>query len=294
MQLLRSSCLSRISDRSPAQASPSSHRRASSGKLEDQIDKNVPKGKHTCGQDFFKRHAGKRRRRTGRRRPHPPRSTRPVAPGNTAYQNDSSISGDEAGGRARARGTTSMDAASGNADNGAFDGNGDSRLGLYRSQQRNERKNIAHGRQQRPASATENAENSRADIRQETTSNVSIPRAARGGTPSGAERESPPIARGDAGERPSGRRGNSRGADDGEGGRGGDAVAGEFQRPEGIGRRDSGESMEFPIQSQALPDWADTIKAGIRFLLKIFRLRCTRGCVDILTFSEYSLGGARA
>ncbi|CAM9315039.1 unnamed protein product [Hapterophycus canaliculatus] len=65
------------------------------------------------------------------------------------------------------------------------------------------------------------------------------------------------------GARPDGRRGNSRGAPEGTGhgdGLDGTATVG------GVGgegsRRGSSnsEDMEFPIQSQALPDWADTIK----------------------------------
>lgn len=72
-------------------------------------------------------------------------------------------------------------------------------------------------------------------------------------------RESP-LARDAASARPDGRQDNSRGAAEaGSGSRGGDGLAGEFQRPEELGRRGSSD-MEFPIQSQALPDWADTIK----------------------------------
>lgn len=67
------------------------------------------------------------------------------------------------------------------------------------------------------------------------------------------------------GARPDGRRGNSRGAPEGTGH--GDGLDGTARRG-GVGgggsRRGSSnsEDMEFPIQSQALPDWADTIKVG--------------------------------
>lgn len=87
-----------------------------------------------------------------------------------------------------------------------------------------------------------------------------VKRAGTGGSSIGSSRtgrESPP-ARDVAGARPDGRRGSSRGAEGGAGG-GGDGVAGEFQRPQERGKRET-EDMEFPIQSQALPDWADTIK----------------------------------
>lgn len=67
--------------------------------------------------------------------------------------------------------------------------------------------------------------------------------------------------------RPGGRRGNSRGGAEGTGGSGLEGTARDFQPPAGGGgdsRRESStsEDMEFPIQSQALPDWADTIKVG--------------------------------
>ncbi|CAM9854802.1 unnamed protein product, partial [Ectocarpus sp. 12 AP-2014] len=63
------------------------------------------------------------------------------------------------------------------------------------------------------------------------------------------------------GPRPDGRRGNSRGAPEGTGcGKGLDGVAKEGGR--GGSRRgfSHSEDMEVPVQSQELPDWADTIK----------------------------------
>ncbi|CBN78026.1 hypothetical protein Esi_0082_0041 [Ectocarpus siliculosus] len=63
------------------------------------------------------------------------------------------------------------------------------------------------------------------------------------------------------GARPEGRRGNSRGAPEGTGC--GDGLDGVAKEGGGGGRRrgsSNSEDMEFPIQSQELPDWADTIK----------------------------------
>lgn len=78
-----------------------------------------------------------------------------------------------------------------------------------------------------------------------------------------------------AGARPDGRRGNSRGGPEGTGGSGLEGTARDFQRPSGEGResrRESSQSedMEFPIQSQALPDWADTIKVWVgRWIVRV-------------------------
>lgn len=70
------------------------------------------------------------------------------------------------------------------------------------------------------------------------------------------------------GARPDGRRGNSRGAPEGTGhadGLDGTAKAGGVGGGGGSRRGSSNsEDMDFPIQSQALPDWADTIKVGGR------------------------------
>lgn len=63
------------------------------------------------------------------------------------------------------------------------------------------------------------------------------------------------------GARPDGRRGNSRGAPEGTGC--GDGLDGVAKKGGGGGSRrgsSHSEDMEFPIQSQELPDWADTIK----------------------------------
>lgn len=66
------------------------------------------------------------------------------------------------------------------------------------------------------------------------------------------------------GARPDGRRGNSRGAPEGTGC--GDGLDGVAKEGGGGGSRrgsSNSEDMEFPIQSQELPDWADTIKVGV-------------------------------
>lgn len=84
---------------------------------------------------------------------------------------------------------------------------------------------------------------------------------------------SPPSPASAGGARPNGRRGNSRGTPEagvmGPVERSGDTLGGVFRRSgdgyqleEGRRRSSAAADMDFPIQSQALPDWADTIKVG--------------------------------
>ena len=93
-------------------------------------------------------------------------------------------------------------------------------------------------------------------IRRETPSERDISKSARPDGPRGGSRGV--IEGGGEGGSEGGRRG--RGGEIGGGGQGG-LTEEEVRRPDEEGRRRS-KGMEFPTQTEALPDWVDTIKAS--------------------------------